>query len=287
MELTTLKEKCSDWHQSCSVEVKKRLVTRIAITGEQSRNGYSYSTTALQNAVQLYDGKPVFLDHAANRSRPEDRSTRDLVGSIKNPVFENGRIYGDIHVLETESGQTFLKLLELDSPGVGMSHVVKARRSADGAEVEEIVDVISVDAVVNPATTTTFKESITDQNSRDAELLATAEQLREQVFDLQAEQEQLLRENQELKQQLRSVQQKNRVQQLIRRFDLPDQAVTDFFVKQLESVSEESVQEQMVRDRLAIISTTGERKPVVQSESRRDLQTASDDDRFIRLLKQN
>ena len=63
-------------------------------------------------------------------------------------------------VLDTESGRTFLALIESDTPGVGMSHVVMAERSRDGETVERIHDVISVDAVVNPATTTTFHESI-------------------------------------------------------------------------------------------------------------------------------
>jgi hypothetical protein len=110
-------------------------------------------------AAPLYEHKPVFLDHAADRLKPQSRSTRDLVGTIIQPRFVDGRIRGDIRVLDTESGRTFLALVEGDSPGIGMSHVVLARRSAEGTIVEAIEDVISVDAVVGPATTSTFRES--------------------------------------------------------------------------------------------------------------------------------
>lgn len=162
MHADTLSERLGDWHADLSVDSDARLVQNVALTGRDSRNGYRYTESALRDALPLYDQKPVFLDHAADRLRPQDRSTRDLVGTIVNPRFEQGRIRGDIRVLDTDSGRTFLALATSNAPGVGMSHVVLARRSSDGATVEAIADVVSVDAVINPATTTTFRESIDD-----------------------------------------------------------------------------------------------------------------------------
>ena len=127
--------------------------------GRDSKNGYRYSEQALRRAARLYDQKPVFLDHAEKPTEAAARSTRDLVGSIVNPRFEEGRLRGDVRVLDTDSGRTFLALAEGNTPGVGMSHVVLAQRSVDGAIVERIEDVISVDVVVRPATTSTFRES--------------------------------------------------------------------------------------------------------------------------------
>lgn len=281
MDITTLTERCQNWNENLSVDQGKRLITQVALTGGQSRNGYTYSNDALQNAVPLYEGKPVFLDHAHNRSRPEDRSTRDLVGSISNPTFQNGRIYGDIKVLETESGQTFLKLLELETPGVGMSHVVKAKRSVDGTLVEEIADVISVDAVINPATTSTFKESV-NTTATDEETPADATRLlSEQVSQLKLDQKSLLVENQQLKAQLLSLQNKKRVHDMIEQFRLPDQAVTDFFVQQLEATTDAKIQEQMIQDRLTLISKTGQRTPIVHSEERSATSTLSNSDELF------
>jgi hypothetical protein len=159
MTATTLIEHVADWRAGMSVERDERLVRNVALAGLESRNGYRYSDAALREAARLYEHKPVFLDHAADTSRPQERSTRDLVGSVVHPRYEEGRIRGDIRVLDTESGRTFLALVEDDTPGVGMSHVVLAERSADGATVERIRDVVSVDAVVGPATTRTFRES--------------------------------------------------------------------------------------------------------------------------------
>ncbi|MEZ6065168.1 MAG: hypothetical protein R3B90_05560 [Planctomycetaceae bacterium] len=161
MPHSPLTEHIVDWHTAIEVDAAHRIVRNVALAGTESRNGYTYHADALAAAAHLYDRKPVFLDHAANRLMPHDRSTRDLVGSITNPRFEGGRIRGDIRVLDTDSGRTFLALVDSDTPGIGMSHVVLAQRSLDGSNVESIADVLSVDAVVAPATTSTFRESTT------------------------------------------------------------------------------------------------------------------------------
>ena len=153
-------EHIHDWRTpDVLVDQSRRIVHNIALTGRDSKNGYSYSEQALRQAVSLYENKPVFLDHATNISRPHERSTRDLAGSIVNPRYAEGRIRSDIQLLDTEAGRTFLALAESKSPAVGMSHVVLAERSDDRSVVEVIHDVVSIDAVVFPATTSTFSES--------------------------------------------------------------------------------------------------------------------------------
>ncbi|HVJ88051.1 MAG TPA: hypothetical protein VM452_20475, partial [Caulifigura sp.] len=159
MPVSRLREQVSDWRQLAEFDQPARILRNIALSGCESKNGYRYSETALKQASRLYDQKSVFLDHAEKRTEPAARSTRDLVGSIVNPRFEEGRLRGDVRVLDTESGRTFLALVEGNSPGVGMSHVVLAQRSVDGTVVERIEDVLSVDVVVRPATTSTFRES--------------------------------------------------------------------------------------------------------------------------------
>ena len=158
--LQQLCEHVHDWRTpEVEIDQTRRLVRNIALTGRDSKNGYRYSEQALEQAVSLYENKPVFLDHAVSVSRPHERSTRDLVGSIVNPRYEGGRIRSDIQLLDTEAGRTFLALAESKSPAVGMSHVVLAERGDDRTIVERIHDVVSVDAVVFPATTSTFSES--------------------------------------------------------------------------------------------------------------------------------
>ena len=127
-----LTETISEWQKDFSVDHAAQIVRNVALTGRESKNGYTYSEAALIDAVDRYEHKPVFLDHSADRNRPKQRSTRDLVGSICNARYVEGRIRGDIRVLDTESGRTFLALVGNEAPGVGMSHVVLAAKSADG-----------------------------------------------------------------------------------------------------------------------------------------------------------
>lgn len=288
MDATTLTERCQDWHQELAIDAVNRLVKNVALTGGQSKNGYTYSESSLIDAVSLYADKPVFLDHASDRTRPQERSTRDLVGSIVNPRFHNHRIYGDLRVLDTESGQTFLKLLELETPGVGMSHVVRAKRSPDGKTVEEIADVISVDAVVNPATTSTFRESVSQPGTSLETLDPTIQKLEAQISILRAEHSLLQEQNRHLSHLTERLQRKSNIRELILQSRLPDQAVTDFFVQQLEAATDKQTQQQMIQDRLAIISSTGERRTLAHSQPRATPSNSAHlDDLFIQSLRRS
>lgn len=153
-------EQITDWRlDGFDVRIDERTVSRVRLCGGESKNGHRYSEIALREAAGLYDRKPVFLDHAPNLAKPYDRSTRDLAGWITDARFADGEISGDIRVIDTEAGQTLLALVQSETPAIGMSHVILARKSADGMVVEQIHEVISVDAVVFPATTRGFRES--------------------------------------------------------------------------------------------------------------------------------
>jgi len=155
-DVVPITEHIADWRgPDLKVDFTGRLVTDVVLSGPVSRNGHRYTEEALAQAAPLYDRKPVFLDHAPNLAKPFERSMRDLVGSVLQPRFEGGRIRGDIQVLDTEAGRVFLALIDSGNPAVGMSHVVLAQRGRDPQIVERIQDVVSVDAVVFPATTLT------------------------------------------------------------------------------------------------------------------------------------
>ena len=151
-------EQFADWNASVQVDREQRLIRNVALAGQKSSNGYVYSEQALRSAIPLYEGKPVFLDHASNPNRPHDRSTRDLAGSIVNARFESGRPRGDIRAIHSEAGNVLLAMAEMNANDSGMSQVVLAERSKDRKTVTKIHDVVSVDAVVFPATTRNFSE---------------------------------------------------------------------------------------------------------------------------------
>ncbi|WP_437227455.1 hypothetical protein SH661x_000358 [Planctomicrobium sp. SH661] len=273
----TLNERFDNWNEDLSIDVENRLVLNVALAGQSSRNGYRYTDEALLAAAGLYEGKPVFLDHAPCRQRPQERSTRDLVGSITNPRFVAGRIRGDIRVLETESGQTFLKLVESKTPGVGMSHVVVAERTPDGKTVLRIAEVLSVDVVVNPATTSTFSESNSSSYALDA--AEEHERLRLEYENLQAEVRQL-------RQRLADWADRDAVRQLIASSGLPQEAVSECFHRQLMNAGTPALRQQLLQDRATLLAA-GRRDPLrVASQERAPVSSRNTrEDEFVRVLK--
>ncbi|WP_437185583.1 hypothetical protein SH668x_002694 [Planctomicrobium sp. SH668] len=272
MQLMTLNERIENWNSDLSVDQTRRLVENIAIAGQSSRNGYAYAEDALEQAVALYDGKPVFLDHAVSRQRPLERSTRDLVGSVVNPRFENGRIRGDIQVLDTESGRTFLRLVEAEVPGVGMSHVVLAERSQDGTQVVRIAQVYSVDAVINPATTTTFSESISPG----------------EVDAVRNERDNLILEVAHLRNRLAIASNAEDVRKLVTQSGLAPEAVSDCFFEQLLSTPHLELRRKLIEDRKQLWSRRLSHKDERLAESHTRLRVAptnADADDFLRVLK--
>ena len=279
MESIRLTERATNWHDQVEVNRPLRLVRNVALAGPASRNGYRYSETSLQAAVPLYENKPVFLDHAANRQRPLDRGTRDLVGTIINCQFVDGRIRGDIRVLQTESGETFLNLVQSDAPGVGMSHVVLARRSADGKSVEEISEVLSVDVVINPATTQTFRESLDPENQFPADLAS-------QLTTLQQERDQLRSERDSLKQKIDSILVRERVREMITRSGLTPELVSDCFQEQLIHAENDLARQRLIEDRLALLPRSPRRSLAARSSERLPADhSANARDEFLRVLR--
>lgn len=282
MDATTLIEHIADWHADLEVDPRQRLVRNVALTGLISKNGYRYSEQALKDAVALYEHKPVFLDHADDRAKPHVRSARDLVGSIVHSRFEDDRIRGDIRVLNTDTGRTFLALAESNAPGVGMSHVVLAERAGADGEVAKIHDVVSVDAVVFPATTTTFRESLSAQDTlNDADLdaetvAAEAEHPAEPVDGEDTESEaqrlrhdlqQLIHERDELLARLDSLQQlqdrrkrQRELEELIQSAELPVCVVTESFRQQLLAADDQT-RRQLLEDRRTIVERLQRQRP--------------------------
>ncbi len=263
-----LTEKCEDWAGQLTVDDDNRLVRNIALSGTISRNGYTYSEQSLQDAVALYADKPVFLDHAADKTRPHERSTKDLVGSIVSPRYIDGRIRGDIRVLETDSGHTFLKLVNSKSPGVGMSHVVLAQRSADGSTVLKIEDVISVDAVINPATTNTFHES---EQTTDPEIA----RLREHLQNISQQRDALLQERDNLRRSISTLQNEQILQRMLRESKLPSETVTESFLTQLRKAETEVEKLSLINDRYALIESHAQHPPIY-SHPRLHTETSTD-----------
>ena len=256
----SLTERIYDWKtREALVDQENRFVRNVALTGTESKNGYRYSEQALIESLPLYENKPVFLDHASSRTQPHQRSTRDLVGSVVNVRFQDGRVRGDIRVIDTEAGRTFLALAESNGPAVGMSHVILAAKNADGSVVEKIHEVVSVDAVVFPATTKSFQEHDTSQageahEAHLARLTAERDELRQEVGRLKSELNLYLRERE--------------VNQLLARSLLPPAAVTDVFREQLLATPSAEARRMLIEERRQLLDSLSPTSRGPQSRER-------------------
>jgi len=269
-----LTERITDWRTpTIEVDAKSRWIRNIALAGRESRNGYQYSQEALTDAVQLYEHKPVFLDHAERLTKPFERSTRDLVGSIVNARFEGDRIRGDIRVLDTEAGRTFLALAEAEQTPVGMSHVVLARRSRDRTQVEAIEEVVSVDAVMYPATTQTFHES--------------THEVDEELKNLQQERDELLEQLQQTKQELSTLREwqsrEGERLQLLADSGLPDYAVTQEFREQILTEEDPQRCRAFIEERRQLLRQASARMP--SSRSRTSSPNETDDRAIVNAIR--
>lgn len=297
-------EHVAQWRSSeVVVDRSAGTIRNILLVGPHSRNGYRYKAEALREAVDLYEGKLVFLDHAADPARPRQRSTRDVAGTLVRPRFVGGRLRGDIATVDTEAGRTLLALAERDRPGVGMSHVVLARRNDDGSVVEKIVDVVSVDAVVFPATARSFREQQQDDDataeisangngqattpppaacglaeisdnpatpglleSRLTELADGLERLLEQIFSLLGERDRLRSEAERRSADDQRRARRARVEQIVEECRLSRDTASDVFLDLLANCEDETLVRTLIEDRRRLTEVT--RRPAPRSRER-------------------
>ncbi len=150
------------------VDTETRTLKNVVLCGLTSKNGYNYPPSCFgdtQHVIALYENKPVCIDH--NPTNPVFRGIRDIAGFIKNVRFENGRPVGDIELESAiDCGVDLLGLAQKKRKGIGMSHVAKCKMSRDKRTVELVEQVVTVDVVVNPATTSTFFEQALQETSK-------------------------------------------------------------------------------------------------------------------------
>lgn len=155
LQMEHLHEWADGWLAEATADHTQSVVRNVVLLGAESRNGYRYAHAAMEQAAPLYEGRPVFIDHP--ETQPTQRKLRNYAGQVVGPRFENDRLRGDLKLLGPNASW-LLELIEAAPRDIGMSHVVLARRSAQGATVEQIDRVLSVDIVAFPATTQSFRE---------------------------------------------------------------------------------------------------------------------------------
>ena len=226
------------------------------IRAGRSKNGNIYSEAALEAAANLYSGIPAMLDHAEGVG---SYSVRDLAGYITEAVYAEGAITGKLHTLTSESGKVLAALIEderrLKAAGTlgnrhlfGFSQVVQAKGSETPSGdflVEQVTQVLSVDAVVFPAAGGALleaisnntddhslnkswaNESVLEKSMEKTEQLLTPEQVKDvvgaAVSAAESELKAIKAENESLKALLEATKREQAITELFSRYNPPAQ----------------------------------------------------------------
>jgi hypothetical protein len=142
--------------QRLRVDRAAGIIRGVKLLGLTSRNGRRYRENALVEAVGLYEGAKVNINHPKGHPL-SPRDYQDRLGEIRGVQFRAGDgLFGDLHFNPKHVLSEQLMWDAQHAPqNVGLSHNVLARTTRDGDEtaVEAITKVQSIDLVADPATT--------------------------------------------------------------------------------------------------------------------------------------
>lgn len=146
------------------VDRAESIVRNVKIIGFDSANGRVYTPEALKEAIPLYEGVNVNIDHPEG-SPDDQRSAWDRIGFLKNVHFVDGKgLYGDLHLLPSHPfTERVLEAAEKMPQIYGLSHNAKGEGYEDKKTskfiVNRVAEVRHVDLVADPATTQSLAES--------------------------------------------------------------------------------------------------------------------------------
>lgn len=138
------------------------VVRGVKVLGRTSANGHEYTDDALNDAVRLYEGAPVNIDHPDRQDRLRERSFMETFGEIRDPQKRADGVYGDLHFKKSHpAAPVFMESAERFPKMVGLSHNADGRKVTRGrkAFIESIGRVVGVDIVTRPATNAGLFES--------------------------------------------------------------------------------------------------------------------------------
>jgi len=140
-------------------------------------NGWEFPADVLEASLQLWEGAHCFIDHAWL-----SRSVRDLAGQVIDPIWDADaqgvkatlKAFGPGGQLLTDFGQEVLS--EKNPPRVGFSADILFK--ATGTKVKEILRVISLDLVYDPARGGAFLRALNQQQSEGTTPMPKPEEIK-------------------------------------------------------------------------------------------------------------
>jgi hypothetical protein len=278
--------------QRLRVDRAAGVIRGVKLLGLTSRNGRRYREDALVEAVGLYEGAKVNINHPKGHPLAP-RDYQDRLGVVRGIAYRPGEgLFGDLHFNPNHAlSEQLMWDAEHAPQNVGMSHNVLARTKRNGEEtvVEAITKVQSIDLVADPATTAGLYEQVEGREStvegRGPERLETRsmgdsnrvtfdsltlEELRLHRPDLvteiaghfATELQQAQTRLDEIVAQQEATRRRDRIIELLREHDLPvpaaddtkeSQLVSEQFIESLMQAPDEGALQRLVEERAAIL----------------------------------
>jgi hypothetical protein len=277
--------------QQLRVDHDAGVIRGVKLLGLDSRNGRRYRENALIDAISLYEGAKVNINHPKGHPL-SPRDYQDRLGVVRGVQFRAGEgLFGDLHFNPRHAlSEQLVWDAEHAPQNVGMSHNVLARTKQHGSDtiVEAITKVQSIDLVADPATTDGLYEhaggleksglgneiSTSDSNSITIETI-TLEQLRRERPELvceienayEAQLDQVRRRLDEMVAKEEVSRRRERMLQLLQEFDLPlpesrDAAarriVSDEFLDSLMRAPSDAELRSLIESRAALVRSASQ-----------------------------
>ncbi len=142
------------------VDREQGVIYGVKVLGRKSGNGPTYPQPVTRDALPLYEGVKVNLDHPPRTRPADDRSVQDRFGKLQNVRDLADGLYADLHYIRSHPLAAVVAEAAESMPDVfGLSHNANIRESLDTGEVVAINRVRSVDLVADPGTTRGIFES--------------------------------------------------------------------------------------------------------------------------------
>jgi hypothetical protein len=277
-----LQEYVDSRHERLRVDRTVGVIRGVKLLGLNSRNGRRYRETALTDAIGLYEGAKVNINHSKGHPLAP-RDYQDRLGVVRGVEFRAGEgLFGDLHFNPKHAlSEQLVWDAEHAPQNVGMSHNVLARTKREGEEVvvEAITKVQSIDLVADPATTSgLYEHAIVDANAvgtLDDTMptsweAITLEQLRRHRSDLVDQIERACGSQfEEVRHRLddmiareETTRRRGRILQLLQEYDLPLPSkdgivdsclVSDQFIESLMTAANDEVIRERIEERAALV----------------------------------
>jgi hypothetical protein len=258
------------------------VIRGVKLLGLKSRNGRRYLESALAQAVNLYEGAKVNVNHPKGHPLAP-RDYQDRIGIIRSVRLRPGEgLFADLHFNPKHNLSEQLAWdAQHAAQNVGLSHNVLAQTNQEGQEtvVEAIAKVQSVDLVADPATSRGLFEQIAPAESTHQvdEPPATWEDFSVELVEIHRPdlveelRRPLLEELQACRQQLEvlsaranGVKRREQILKLLREHNLPDPAETNDtgrelvgqqFMEDLLGAPDEKTVQRLVEERAALVKS--------------------------------